>query len=155
MKESHKTRVADSDILNKRLLIGTRVNCIETCIEVINAGADINYREPSSLVTPLHSAAYNGHFHICEFLLERGAGVNLKDKAGATPLHSSTYYGYRSICEILIKYGADVHIKDENSRSPYDIAKSNHYKHIEELFKSQIKNNVLKKVRDNLNDIEI
>jgi uncharacterized protein len=60
----------------------------------------------------LSSAAFHGHWQLCEFLLERGADVNAsEDDTGETPLHSALCTPHRSrydlVVKVLLAHGAD------------------------------------------------
>lgn len=47
----------------------------------------------------IHAAGYN-HLDVVEYLLERGADVNAKDKGGLIPLHNASSFGVR-ICQYI------------------------------------------------------
>ena len=56
----------------------------------------------SLLVSPpsFHTGGYN-HLDVVEYLLEKGADVNAKDKGGLIPLHNAASYGVRS-CNLIM-----------------------------------------------------
>lgn len=61
----------------------------------------------------LNAAAFHGHWRLCEFLLEEGAGVNAADEAtGETALHSALCTRERQshdlVLRVLLARGADV-----------------------------------------------
>ena len=53
------------------------------------------------LVSPpsFHTGGYN-HLDVVEYLLEKGADVNAKDRGGLIPLHNAASYGVRS-CNLI------------------------------------------------------
>jgi ankyrin repeat protein len=60
----------------------------------------------------LNSAAFHGHWQLCEFLLENGASARFVDPAtGETPLHSALTnedrLRYDLIVQVLLRAGAD------------------------------------------------
>ena len=60
----------------------------------------------------LDSAAYFGHWRLCEFLIERGANVNQADpNTGETPLHAALCTANRPafdlVVQVLLAAGAD------------------------------------------------
>ena len=59
-------------------------------------------RLSSLLVSPpsFHTGGYN-HLDVVEYLLEKGADVNAKDKGGLIPLHNAASYGVRS-CNLIM-----------------------------------------------------
>ncbi len=59
----------------------------------------------------LHDAAFHGHWRLCQFLIERGADVNLPiDETGETALHAATCKAnrpaYTLVIEVLLAHGA-------------------------------------------------
>ena len=62
--------------------------------------------------TALHGAAYTGSEPIVQFLLDKGAQVNAKDKSGETPwslamsLNNDGEIVHQSTADLLLKYGA-------------------------------------------------
>ena len=57
--------------------------------------------------TPLHHAAKNGHFFVCELIL---AQKQVKEKnpinnSGWTPFRYASKHGFSSICKLIIKAG--------------------------------------------------
>ena len=78
----------------------------------------------------LYIAARNGHYKVCEILLEYGADVNFPTDKGSTPLHAASYHGHEDIINLLISYGADINKKNEFGLTPSDNAATNRYKEI-------------------------
>jgi ankyrin repeat protein len=95
-------------------------------------------------------------------LLEKGADINGQNDGGNTILHYCASFGRLSMCKHLIRNGANVLIKNKRGETAYDMAKQrlvvpvnlNSLK-IANLLKSHIMNNIAKKVKDKLNDIEL
>ncbi len=60
----------------------------------------------------LNGAAFHGHWQLCEFLIENGAGVNLcAEDTGETPLHSALCtplrHAHDIVVEVLLAHGAE------------------------------------------------
>ena len=67
-------------------------------------------------LSPLHLAAENGHFRICEMLLESGIeDKNPRGELGLTPLHLAAREGHLDICKLIISELA-LRLKDSNPK---------------------------------------
>lgn len=53
-------------------------------------------------MTPLHRA---GSLEIAQYLIDKGANVNARNKSGHTPLHTQCYLGHADIFHLLLKHG--------------------------------------------------
>jgi len=73
----------------------------------IEAGSDLNVKEPTVGSSPLISAAVFGETEIARALIEAGADVNLKNNEGSTALHSAAFLCRLEIVEMLLGNGAD------------------------------------------------
>ncbi|MDJ0645279.1 MAG: ankyrin repeat domain-containing protein [Flavobacteriaceae bacterium] len=80
---------------------------------VLENGGDL---KSIDLNTELGHAAFNGHWKVCDFLINQGADVNAPvDKTNETPLHNAIvkagrpYYFY--VVKLLTEKGADVNAK--------------------------------------------
>src|SRR5215813_15562448 len=52
----------------------------------------------------LNGAAFHGHWRLCQFLLENGAGVNWRDPVtGETPLHSALCVPNRPAFDLVLQ----------------------------------------------------
>ena len=59
--------------------------------QLLNAGADIDSRAPTSGMTALISAASRGHSQVVHYLLQAGADVNAKIRSGQARLHFTAF----------------------------------------------------------------
>jgi ankyrin repeat protein len=73
----------------------------------IDAGSDLNEREPSLGSTPLISASVFGRTDVARALIEAGADVNLQNNEGSTALHTAAFLCRTEIVEMLLAKGAD------------------------------------------------
>jgi ankyrin repeat protein len=83
-------------------------------------GALLNARDKDGS-TPLHCAAWKGHYEIVELLLEAGADVcaqNGNEHWGTTPLHAAAHANQAKIAELLIEHGADLNAQDLSGKTP-------------------------------------
>lgn len=67
--------------------------------------ADIN--KVSNDVSALHIAAGSGNAGMIEFLLDKGADVNINSGLGCRPLHIAAWCNWIEIAKILLEHGAD------------------------------------------------
>ena len=86
-------------------------------------GADVNapgcrYR---TCYPPLVEAVYGDRIEAVEFLLERGANVNV-EMNGTTPLMAASATGNGDIVRLLISNGADVNVDRDEGDAPGDTA---------------------------------
>ena len=75
------------------------------------AGRDVNYREDGNQRTALHYAAGYGELHTARHLVQLGASVNARDRAGMTPLGWACLKGHLDLSQLLLKADADPLIK--------------------------------------------
>jgi ankyrin repeat protein len=75
---------------------------------ILEHGADVNSRNHSPGVTPLHLAASIGDREKCALLIKYRADVNIPSDRGATPLMFAAFWGYRPVCELLLANGAEL-----------------------------------------------
>ncbi len=69
----------------------------------LDAHLNVNCSETSGrLSSPLHLAAGYNHLSAAEFLIERGAQCDVRDKGGLVPLHNAASYGVRFFLHILL-----------------------------------------------------
>ncbi|KAJ0415332.1 hypothetical protein BJY00DRAFT_327145 [Aspergillus carlsbadensis] len=71
---------------------------------LIQKGADVHNAHP---YIPLIHAASEGHHHVTELLIERGAHVNVSDPTGDTPLIRAALAGHTDLVRLLLQHGAD------------------------------------------------
>lgn len=83
---------------------------------------DVNKLCGSLQETQLHIAVNLKHLHMAEFLLEKGADPNIKDKYGFTPLHKAIQSGQDDMIKLLIRHGMDLNIVDGGGQTPLHYA---------------------------------
>lgn len=85
---------------------------MEIVEQYINAGADLDEKDPLGGSSPLITAAVFGKTKIAEALINAGADINLKNNDGSTPLHTAAFFGRTEIVKALLKNGADINIRN-------------------------------------------
>lgn len=76
-------------------------------------------------MTPLMCAAGMGHATAVEMLLQHGAKVKAKDRAGNTALHYACQApkdGGYAVVQILLKHGADINARNRSGITPLQVA---------------------------------
>ena len=72
--------------------------------------------------TPLHQAAREGCFEICNLIIENVAEKNPKDHKGQTPLHHAAFHGHLPICKYILDNVGDKHPKTILGKTPLSLA---------------------------------
>jgi len=88
---------------------------------LIKANPNLVNGQDSRGRTPLDDAALKGSLEVAQFLVARGARVNIKDNDGWTPLH----YAVRdnaNIVALLLAHGADASARDKDGWTPLHYA---------------------------------
>lgn len=77
--------------------------------------------------TPLMHAIHRVRLECAQYLLSKGANVNLGADDGATPLHEACYNSTLAITQLLLREGADPRATDQDGRQPVHWATDNPY----------------------------
>lgn len=98
---------------------------IDTATFLLSMGANINAKDMNSGATALVIAATYNELRAVEWLVSKGANLNIKTNMGTTALHSvcmpSSVKGtlnYYAIAKVLVEAGADVNAKDNSGETP-------------------------------------
>ncbi|WP_426303941.1 ankyrin repeat domain-containing protein [Acidovorax facilis] len=81
---------------------------------LLGAGLDINVRGGPSKNTALNVAAYCGHSGMVDFLLSKGAILDVSEP-DRNPLFAAIHGGHQGIVQILLNAGIDASIKYSGS----------------------------------------
>jgi len=67
-------------------------------------------------MTPLHWAAYWGHFNVVEYLVNKKVDIDAQSKGypSGTPLHYAAQNGHLSVVEYLVNQKADINAKNSD-----------------------------------------
>jgi len=76
------------------------------------------------MMSPLHSAAQQGHLNVAWLLLLSSFSSHEVDNLGNTPLHLSSAAGHIRLTNFFLDDGADVFKKNIFQNTPYDVAKT-------------------------------
>lgn len=104
IKEAHKSRF--------------KIN-ISKCLDLINAGADVNAHDEFGTAVII-TATINGHVKLVRALLDHGALPEYKKENGETEsvLHVASAWAQGEIIDMLIARGANVDTKDKDGNTP-------------------------------------
>jgi ankyrin repeat protein len=94
------------DIVNSAFVYAAMHNQLEAAQLLLNKGAQINAIPPGFDYsgTALHYAAHNGHRTMVEFLVQKGADVNIKDtKVNSTPAGWAEHAGHNDLKNYLVQ----------------------------------------------------
>ncbi len=100
---------------------------------LLEGGTDVNVLDDTFFKTALHRAAISGHREIAEFLLAKGASIDVRSSASDTALHYAVEQGHTKIVELLIANDADVNVKNNDGQTPLHYAAELGLKDIAEL----------------------
>jgi hypothetical protein len=97
--------------------------------ETMFAEEYVNQLHPSELFdddyswTLLHCSCYYGRSRFIEFIMEKGANVEVEDTwYGGRPLAWATFGNHPKICRLLIdKYGANKYAKNKHGQTAFDL----------------------------------
>ena len=98
-----------STLLNGCMSIqqAAREGDIEHIKTLLALGVNINSRTfGGDQGSALHRASAAGQVETVEFLIEKGANVNIKDESSCLPIHSASVNGHSEIVKILLDNGA-------------------------------------------------
>lgn len=93
---------------------------VEAVRAQIEAGADLNVREPSGGSSPLITAATFGQTEVAEALIEAGADLDLQNNDGSTALITAAFFARTEIVEALLAAGADKSISNNAGSTALD-----------------------------------
>ena len=90
--------------------------------ELLELGANVNYRTVYCGWRPLHYAAWNDYPKIVALLVGAGADINARTDYGETPLHLCALKASNQALQCLIDAGADTSLRHVQGRLPLESA---------------------------------
>jgi ankyrin repeat protein len=96
--------------LGKRLLDTAREGNVGLVQELLARGAPMTADWLGT--SPLHVAAYNGHYKTAKTLLNAGCSRDARTKVEKTALHLACSEGHSDIVEMLLSMKSEVHCRD-------------------------------------------
>lgn len=86
----------------------------------IEAGTNINEKDPFGGSSPLISAAVFGKPEMAKILIDAGADINFQNNDGSTALLSAAFFCRPEIVKMLLEKNADKTIKNKYGTTAYD-----------------------------------
>jgi hypothetical protein len=114
--------------LHKDIFIAAARGSIESIQEFLKLGISINVknqRPGAEGRSSLHAACYRSQNHVVDFLLEKGADVNIVDDNNETCLILSTRRADASLVTLLLSYGATQNGKNSSGLTAKDYTDPN------------------------------
>ena len=94
---------------------------LEALRQQIEAGADLNAREPAGGSSPLITAATFGATEAAVELIEAGADLDQRNNDGSTALITAAFFGRTDVVEVLLGAGADKSIRNNGGSTALDV----------------------------------
>ena len=91
---------------------------LEAVKQHIEAGSNLNAKDPMSGSTPLISAATFDKTEIAIALIDAGVDLTIKNNDGATPLHVAAFFCRVEIVQKLMDAGADKTVRNNFGATP-------------------------------------
>jgi len=105
--------------------------------ELFDKGVSVNARENEKDWTPLMLAIEYDKVNVAEFLISKGANINLGRKDGWTPIIMASVRGDLKFVKLLLRTGTDVNLADGDGQTPLIYAsRQGHYEVVRYLIKS-------------------
>lgn len=106
----------------------------------IEAGTDLNMKEPMAGSTPLITASVFGKTDAAKALIDAGADMNITNNDGSTALHVASFFCRTEIVEMLVSNGADKTMRNNFGATALESV-SAPYNQVAAIY-SQIKNDM-------------
>jgi len=125
--------------LNKDFIYAVISNNLDKVENLLKEGADINITyskatdSDNGSITPVLYAASYGYTKLLEFLVDKGADLNLTDSQGNNPLLGATIRDNYANVKFLLDKGANINAKDNDGNTSLMIASRQGYRKIVDL----------------------
>lgn len=110
-----KTTVKAPDMALSAAVVTGNYDVVKQHIE---AGTDINEKDPLSGSTPLITAVTFDKQDIAQALIDAGADLSIKNNDGSTALHVAAFFCKVEAVQMLMDAGADKNVKNNYGATP-------------------------------------
>lgn len=90
--------------------------------ELLQKGADIQYKNPTDGSTALHRAIACRADAAATLLIHKGADIHTADHRGTTPLILAVQKNSLPVAKLLLEKGADIHARDQSRKTALSYA---------------------------------
>jgi len=87
----------------------------------IQAGSNLNERDPFGGSSPLISAGVFGQTEMARILLDAGVDIDFQNNEGSTALHTAAFFCRPEIVKMLLESGADKTIRNKYNATAYEM----------------------------------
>jgi hypothetical protein len=108
---------------------------LEAIKQHVEAGTDVNAKEPAGGSTPLIVAALFDQVEAAKLLIEKGANINARNNDGATALHVAAFFCRYKTVKLLLNKSADVNAKNIREETPLDTVAGEWSQELEGIYK--------------------
>lgn len=119
---------------SKDILTAAAEGDSETIEAHVNAGTDLNQKEPVGGSTPLIIAASLGHTETVLTLISNGADIEQVNNEGSTALLSAVFFCHLDTVKALVEAGADVNKANNAGNHPLDAVEAEWSQEIEGIY---------------------
>ena len=93
---------------------------VEAVRQHIEAGSNLDEKEPTGGSSPLITAIVFGKTEVAKILIEAGANVNFINNESSTPLHTAAFFCHIEIIEMLFEHSADKTLKNNYGHTAFE-----------------------------------
>ena len=97
-----------------QLLLSAAGRSLDVTQLLLQKGADVNFRHPSSGESPLMAAVGNGMLDTAGALIAKGANVNAQDRSGRTALMRAATQTNSGFITLLVDHGVRINARDSS-----------------------------------------
>lgn len=113
----------------KRLWYASNGGNVEEVRRLLSSGLiDTNYKMHGSTI--MGQAAWEGHTHVVQVLLDAGADIHKATGLKKTPLHLAAEGGHINVVKLLLDKGAGPNVADCHGETPLHAAAMNGQRHV-------------------------
>eukprot|EP01063_Lacrimia_lanifica_P012889 TRINITY_DN19587_c0_g1_i1.p1 TRINITY_DN19587_c0_g1~~TRINITY_DN19587_c0_g1_i1.p1 ORF type:complete len:366 (+),score=108.25 TRINITY_DN19587_c0_g1_i1:83-1180(+) len=109
--------------LSTALFNAVRAGDAQQARQLLDGGANVDYKGGMFAERPLHVAASKGNLEVARLLVAYGADVTARCERRNTPLHEAVEGHSPAVVMLLVDGGAEIHAKNKTGVDPLGLAK--------------------------------